>query len=417
MSCFYYVFIKRLSFPNILLIQPSMNLFKLRGKLTRSEDLLLGLLGFIIFIAIWWLAAESSSIQRPIIEGFNNRLPSSLNLDSEGPQINQDSLALAIALQDSIAFANATEFEKVYPVLPPPPAVLKSYPELFTKDNFPMEALRSIWLNVQGYFWAISISLLFGFIIGLYPLFRGLFSKQTNALRYLPLTALTGVFILWFGIEDEMKIAFLAFGIIVYLLPVVVQRIDEVRDVYLKTVFTLGATDWQTIRSVYIPAVMSKLMDDIRVLTAISWTYIIIAELLNRAGGVGSLIFIKARQGQLEKVFAILFIIILIGFVQDRIFMFIDRRLFPHKYVKTANVGYKESQFGIFAVLGITMLGLILSAMFPGFGVTLWWGVGLIVIAGLLFIGLGEYKIFIAEGGSVKDLLIFLLKRLIRFAR
>lgn len=356
---------KNTNFYSLLLpiIQPSMNLFKLRGKLTRSQDLLLGLLGFLIFIAIWWLAAESSSIQRPIIEGFNNRLPSSLNLDSEGPQINQDSLALAIAKQDSIAFANATEFEKVYPVLPPPPAVLKSYPELFTKDNFPIEALRSIWLNVQGYFWAISISLLFGFIIGLYPLFRGLFSKQTNALRYLPLTALTGVFILWFGIEDEMKIAFLAFGIIVYLLPVVVQRIDEVRDVYLKTVFTLGATDWQTICSVYIPAVMSKLMDDIRVLTAISWTYIIIAELLNRAGGVGSLIFIKARQGQLEKVFAILFVIILIGFVQDRIFMFIDRRLFPHKYVNIANVGYKESQFGIFAVLGVTLLGLILSAL------------------------------------------------------
>lgn len=370
-----------------------MNLFKLRGKLTRSQDLLLGLLGFLIFIAIWWLAAESSSIQRPIIEGFNNRLPSSLNLDSEGPQIDQDSLALAIAIQDSIAFANATEFEKVYPVLPPPPAVIKSYPELFTKDNFPIEALRSIWLNVQGYFWAISISLLFGFIIGLYPLFRGLFSKQTNALRYLPLTALTGVFILWFGIEDEMKIAFLAFGIIVYLLPVVVQRIDEVRDVYLKTVFTLGATDWQTIRSVYIPAVMSKLMDDIRVLTAISWTYIIIAELLNRAGGVGSLIFIKARQGQLEKVFAILFVIILIGFVQDRIFMFIDRRLFPHKYVNIANAGYKESRFGIFAVLGVTLLGVLVSALIPSFGSILWWGVGLIVIAGLLFVGLGEFKI------------------------
>ena len=378
-----------------------MKLFKLRGKLTRSQDLLLGVLGFLIFIAIWWIAAESFSTQKPIIEGFNNRLPSSLNLDPDGPKINRDSLARAIALQDSLAFANATEFEKVYPVLPPPPAVVKSYPELFTKDNLPTEALRSIWLNIQGYFWAISISLVFGFIIGLFPLFRGLFSKQTNALRYLPLTALTGVFILWFGIEDEMKIAFLAFGIIVYLLPVVVQRIDEVADVYLKTVFTLGATDWQTIRSVYIPAVMSKLMDDIRVLTAISWTYIIIAELLNRAGGIGSLIFIKARQGQLEKVFAILFIIILIGFFQDRIFMFIDRRLFPHKYVKTANVGYKESQFGIFAVLGVTLFGLILSAIFSGFGTTLWWGVGLIVIAGLLFIGLGEFKIFSASKTDV----------------
>ena len=377
-----------------------MNLFKLRGTLTRPQNLLLGLLGFIIFIAIWWIAAESFSTQRPIIEDFNNRLPSTLNLDPDGPQIDADSLAKAIELKDSIAFANATEFEKVYPVLPPPPAVLKSYPELFTKDNFPVEALRSIWLNVQGYFWAISISLLLGFIIGLYPLFRGLFSKQTNALRYLPLTALTGVFILWFGIEDEMKIAFLAFGIIVYLLPVVVQRIDEVEDVYLKTVFTLSATDWQTIRSVYIPAVMSKLMDDIRVLTAISWTYIIIAELLNRQGGIGSLIFIKARQGQLEKVFAILFIIILIGFIQDRIFMFIDRRLFPHKYVKTAKVGYKESQFGIFAVLGVTLLGLLLGALIPALGTTLWWGVGLIVLAGILFIGLGEFKILTAGKGE-----------------
>lgn len=367
-----------------------MDLFKLRGKLTASQDLILSIAGLVIFIALWWFMAEAFSEKRPIIEGYNSRLPSSINVDPNAPAINRDSLIRA----DSILFANATEFEKVYPVLPPPPAVVKSYPELFNKDGLMREALRSIWLNVQGYFWAIFISIVLGFLIGLFPLFRGLFSKQTNALRYLPLTALTGVFILWFGIDDEMKIAFLAFGIIVYLLPVVVQRIDEVEDVYLKTVFTLSATDWQTIKTVYIPAVMSKLMDDIRVLTAISWTYIIIAELLNRAGGIGSLIFIKARQGQLEKVFAILFVIILIGFVQDRIFMFIDRRLFPHKYVKTANNGYKESQFGILMMLGVVMLALLVGGLLPnGLSTTIWWGVGLVVLASLLFVGLGEFKI------------------------
>ena len=150
-----------------------MNLFKLRGTLTRSQNLLLGLLGFIIFIAIWWMAAESFSTQRPIIEDFNNRLPSTLNLDPDGPQIDADSLARAIALKDSIAFANATEFEKVYPVLPPPPAVLKSYPELFTEDNFPVEALRSIWLNVQGifglsqyrYYWGLSSDCIHSFAV------------------------------------------------------------------------------------------------------------------------------------------------------------------------------------------------------------------------------------------------------------
>jgi len=201
----------------------------------------------------------------------------------------------------------------------------------------------------------------------LFPLFRGLFSKQVNAMRYLPLTALTGLFIIWFGIEDQMKIAFLAFGIIVYLLPVVVQRIDEVEDVYLKTVFTLGATNWQTIRSVYLPAVMSKLMDDIRVLTAISWTYIIIAELLNRQGGIGSLIYIKARQGQVDRVFAVLLVIILIGFIQDRLFVYMDRRMFPHKYYKTMLRGIRQVELAI----GALLLYLAILFLLPAFGVNL----------------------------------------------
>lgn len=175
--------------------------------------------------------------------------------------------------------------EKAYPILPKPSQVVRSYPSLVVDDDLASNTWRSIWINLQGYFWAVLLSVPLGFMIGLFPIFRGLFSKQVDALRYLPLTALTGLFIIWFGIEDQMKIAFLAFGIIVYLLPVVVQRIHEVEEVFTQTAFTLGANSWQTIRSVFFPSVMSKLMDDIRVLTAISWTYIIIAELLNREGG------------------------------------------------------------------------------------------------------------------------------------
>jgi len=212
------------------------------------------------------------------------------------------------------------------------------------------------------------------------------------------LTALTGMFIIWFGIEDKMKIAFLAFGIIVYLLPVVVQRINEVGDVYLKTVFTLGATDWQTIRTVYIPEVMSKLIDDIRVLTAISWTYIIIAELLNRQGGIGSLIYIKARQGQTEKVFAILIIIIIIGFIQDRVFVFFDKRLFPYKYSKSVRPGLVESQYGIYIILGSIMLLLIIGAIFPISVSIMNTIVGLIIISSLLLIAYGEFRIFNSKG-------------------
>lgn len=365
-----------------------MSLFKLRGNLTKSQSLGLGLAGFIIFLSVWWLLAELLAVQRPILEGYDTRPPSTISGDSTGVTIDLDSLARA----DSIALANATEFEKVYPILPTPLQVVNAFPVLYQEKDLLANTLRSIWLNVQGYFWAVLIAIPIGFLIGLIPLFRGLFSRQIDAMRYLPLTALTGLFIIWFGIDDEMKIAFLAFGILVYLLPVVVQRVDEVKDVYLKTVFTLGATDWQTIRTVYFPSVMSKLMDDIRVLTAISWTYIIIAELVNRSGGVGALIYVEGRQGRIENVFAILIIIILIGFIQDRLFIYLDRRLFPHKYESTALASSKEVNLGILMLLGITSISILISA-FGGFiPETVRSLIWILVIAAIVFILYGEFR-------------------------
>ena len=218
-------------------------------------------------------------------------------------------------------------------ILPNPFAVLTSFKELHFEDLLVRNTLYSIKLNLLGYAEAISISLLLGFLIGLFPAINSIFSRYVDAIRFIPLTAVTGLFIAWFGIETNMKVQFLAFGIIVYLLPIVVQRISEVDKIYLQTAYTLGATKWQIFKTVYWPFVTSKIFDDIRVLTAISWSYIIVAELINKTGGVGALIFTAARQSRIDKVFAVLFVIVLIGIMQDKLFKWLDKKLFPFKHV------------------------------------------------------------------------------------
>jgi NitT/TauT family transport system permease protein len=218
-------------------------------------------------------------------------------------------------------------------ILPAPIRILEAVPLLFSDYDIIRNVSRSIGLNLGAYIEAIAIALPIGYIIGLFPIFKGSFSKPIDALRFVPLTAVTGLFIVWFGIGTEMKLHFLAFGILIYLLPVVVQRIHELDDIYVKTVYTLGANNWQTIRSVFIPGVVSRLSDDIRVLTAISWTYIIIAESLGNQGGIGALIWrVGQRQQRVDILFALVFIIIIIGFVQDKVFVYLDKSLFPHKY-------------------------------------------------------------------------------------
>jgi len=267
-----------------------MSLFKLRGTLPSSTRIILEISGILLLLLVWYLITMGTEpIMNPAI-------------------------------------------------FPSPGTVLGAFGSLYSESDLVTNIFRSLGLNLAGYVEAIVISLVIGFIVGLYPFFRGLLNRQVDAFRYVPLTAVTGLFITWFGLGIPMKTHFLAFGILIYLLPIVVQRIDEVKDVYLKTVYTLGATDWQTIRSVYIPSVMSRLWDDIRVLTAISWTYIIIAEALGNQGGLGSLIYrLGQRQGKVDVIFALLLIIIAIGFLQDKIFTYLDREFFPYKYQSGKN--------------------------------------------------------------------------------
>jgi len=260
-------------------------MFKLRGNLKRQQRIVLEVIGVAIILIIWYILSAG-----------------------ESPVVNR-------------AF------------LPSPSRVFSAYGELLFENTLIQNTFRSIGLNLAGYvkaiFWAIPI----GFIIGLFPVFRGMFQRIVDAIRFIPLTAVTGIFIIWFGIQTGMKVNFLAFGILIYLLPIIVQRIDEVRDVYLKTVYTIGASAWQTITTVYIPSVMSRVFDDIRVLTAISWTYIIVAEGIGDQGGLGSMIFrVGQRQGRVDKTFAMLILIILIGVFQDRLFAYLDKVFFPYKY-------------------------------------------------------------------------------------
>jgi NitT/TauT family transport system permease protein len=217
-------------------------------------------------------------------------------------------------------------------LLPPPLKVLQAYPVLHFKFALVRNLGYSCYLNGMGYLEAVAICLPLGFIIGMFPMFEGMFSKQVDAIRYLPLTALTGLFMVWFGIDDMMKIQFLAVGIMVYLLPVVVMRVRETPPIYQQTAFTLGASKWRMFTTVFFPYVLSKVILDIKVLVAISWTYVIIAEMQHDTGGIGALSYSTARQGQIDKTFALLFVILMVGFIQDKLFIGLDWMLNPHKY-------------------------------------------------------------------------------------
>lgn len=226
-------------------------------------------------------------------------------------------------------------------ILPNPVDVISSYSSMLSDANLATNTWYSIKLNLLGYFYALLIAIPLGFIIGMYPIGKSLFNRIFDSFRFIPIPACSGIFIAIFGIAFTMKASFLAFGILIYILPTVIQRVNDLQNsandkefVYLQTIKTLGATPWQKFKYVYFPFVMGKVSDDIRVLTAISWTYITIVEILNKTGGIGSLISTFSRQSRTPEVFALIFLIVLIGISQDLLFKALDKVLFPYKHNK-----------------------------------------------------------------------------------
>ncbi len=226
-------------------------------------------------------------------------------------------------------------------ILPKPWNVATSYVDLThshhaTYGNVWDRLWYSTKLNFMGYAEATVISLTLGFFIGLFAPIRAFFGLYVNASRYIPMSAITGLFVALFGLFDPMKVQFLAAGIIVYLVPVVVSRIDETLQIHLDTAHTLRASPWQKVTSVFFPDVFRRVSTDIITLTAISWTYIIMAEMMNSTGGIGSLMWESWRRSRPEHGYALLILIVLVGFAQDRILKLMDRQLFPDKYRKSA---------------------------------------------------------------------------------
>jgi NitT/TauT family transport system permease protein len=261
-----------------------IKLFELRGKLDKKTNTIIAIIGFVFLMTIWITITGLHLVK---------------------PQI-----------------------------LPAPFKVLLAFPELHFQNALVRNLSYSISLNIMGYIEAVVVSLAIGFLMGLFPLVKSLFSGYVNSARFVPMTAVTGLFMAWFGIETNMKVQFLAVGIMVYLIPVVIARIEEIEDVYEHTAIMLGATSLQRVIYVYIPSVMSRIIVDIQNLLAISWTYIIVAEMINSSsGGIGSLAFLSARQSRVDKVFAVLLVIVLVGFIQDRIFSFIDKKVCRFKYL------------------------------------------------------------------------------------
>jgi NitT/TauT family transport system permease protein len=212
--------------------------------------------------------------------------------------------------------------------LPSPTEVVKGTLQLFLQYDLWDAIVTSTWRILQAFLLASALALPLGILMGAFEPINRLFNPIMAPLRYMPISAFIPLLILWFGIYEKQKIAFLFLGVFVYLLPVVVTAIRAVPDELVQTALTLGATKFQAIRTVLLPAALPEIFDSFRVMNAILWTYVILAEAVNPEHGLGYMVELARTHQKASWSFAGLLVIGGIGLLTDFIIRSISQFLF-----------------------------------------------------------------------------------------
>lgn len=234
-----------------------------------------------------------------------------------------------------IIFFGGWEFvvfaELVSPLLlPAPHEVIMALYELIVYKGFISDIGISIVRIVFSFLIACSIAVPLGIMMGTFKAVEAFANPFVSAWRYLPAPAFIPILLMWFGTGEAPKIALLTIGVVFFLITLIMDHTRGVRTELIETALTLGGTNGQVLWTVVVPAVMPKIMAAMRQMLAVSWTYLVIAEIVASTTGIGAMMMRARRFLHTDEIMAGILVIGVLGLIFDIMFRKAHGVLFPY---------------------------------------------------------------------------------------
>ena len=258
----------------------SRSLFAYRGTSSTRADAVLGVVSFLGFIGIWYLVALFGIVPQRF--------------------------------------------------LPTPDKVVAALYKMLVEQEF----LDDIWISVARVWGAFLLSAVMAIPVGIwmssYRIVGTLIEPIVDFIRYLPVTALVPLLIIWFGIGESSKIAVLWMGTFFQLVLLTADDAKRVPREFIETGFTLGAKPREITWHIVFRSMLPKIVDNLRITLGWCWTYIIIAEIVAANAGIGHAIWSARRFVKTPEVMAGILTVGIIGLVTDQIIRRAHRRAFRY---------------------------------------------------------------------------------------
>ena len=199
-------------------------------------------------------------------------------------------LLAAIAVWAVISYGNRA-LEGMNPALLPTPGEVGAVTLALARDgSLARNVLVSGVRIVEGYAIAGFAALGLGLIVGLYTPLRLAVEPVIEFVRPIPPLAFLPMFLVWFGLGETSKVAFIAYTTFFPMFIGIAASLLRVDVMLLRAAASLGATRTDLLRRVVLPAAIPGIVVSLRLGFGLALFVIVGAEFMGADAGLGNLI-------------------------------------------------------------------------------------------------------------------------------
>jgi sulfonate transport system permease protein len=189
-----------------------------------------------------------------------------------------------------------------------------------------MHIWATVYATIVGFVIGAVIGVVLGIWLGVSSFTARLLNPYLNALNALPKVALAPLFVLWFGLGIESKIALAAVLVLFLVFLNTYAGVREVDQDLIDGARLMRATRAKVIAKVIIPSSMSWVFAGLRISVPYALIGAVLGEMIAANRGLGYLVQFSGAQFDSAGVFAVLIVIALLAvalnylvdLVQDR---------------------------------------------------------------------------------------------------
>lgn len=201
------------------------------------------------------------------------------------------SLLLFFVLWWGVSLLNAHVLKVFNPILlPAPDEVLRAGIKMAASGELLKHITASLSRVVWGFGIAAALGIVVGTALGRSRLLEHLVEPMLEMLRPIPPLAFLPMMVLWFGIGEASKVAFITYAAFFPIFTTTIEGIKYVDPVLIRAASSLGASERQIFWHVVLPAATPNIITGMRLAFGLSFFVIVAAEFIAADSGLGFLI-------------------------------------------------------------------------------------------------------------------------------